>query len=323
MIPDEEKLISSINAKISETVKITLFKTEHEINSSFEKFCEKLSRLVPKIRVVKDDGDPQTGPAIGIGNGIRYQAIPTENELEPFLEALVYADDKAPAVSPSVKKQLADVQLPAIVKLYVAPQCKFCPGVVRQLLPLPGINSNIHLTIVDCTQFPDAMEANKIKSVPTLILDERFRWTGQIDLTEIISIMNNQDPGALSAASLEMMIADGNAGQLAGMMIEEGQIFQAFYEVLTHYSTFVRLGAMMAMEELIEESPELAVSAITPLWEKFGSVSGPVQGDILYVLGEMGHTDATGAVESVLAGDYSAEVKEAAEEALEKIKNHA
>ena len=58
-------------------------------------------------------------------------------------------------------------------------------------------------------------------------------------------------------------------------------------------------------------------------WEKFSAVSEPVQGDILYMLGEMGHPDARGAVESVLAGDYSADVKEAAEEALEKIKNHA
>jgi hypothetical protein len=323
MTPNEEKLISNLNEKISDTVKITLYETDHEINSAFKKFCEKLSQLVPGIKVAKDDGDPQTGPEIGIGNGIRYQAVPTDNELEPFLEALVFEDGQSFTVTQSVKNRLLDIKLPAIVKLYVAPQCKFCPGVVRQLLPLPGINANIHLTIVDCTQFPDAMEVNKIKSVPTVILDERFRWTGQVDLDEIISMMKDQDPGALSAASLEMMIADGNAGQLASMMIDEGQLFQAFYEVLTHYSTFVRLGAMMAMEELIEEKPELTVSAITPLCEKFNTVSESVQGDILYMLGEIGHPDATGAVESVLAGDYSAEVKEAADEALEKIKNHA
>lgn len=323
MTPNEEKLIGSINNKVSDAIKLTLFETDHEINRSFEKFCEKLSQLVPKIRIVKDDGDPKTGPAIEISSGIQYQAIPTENELEPFLEALVYAGGQPPVVSQAVKEQLKDIQLPAIVKLYVAPQCKFCPGVVRQLLPLPVINSNIRLTIVDCTQFPDAMEANKIKSVPTIILDDRFRWTGQIDLNEIISMMKDQDPGALSAASLEMMIADGNAGQLAGMMIDAGQLFPAFFEVLTHYSTFVRLGAMMAMEELIEEKPALAVGAITPLWERFSAASESVQGDILYILGEIGHPDARIAVDSVLGGDYSAEVKEAAEEALEKIKNHA
>ena len=323
MTPNEEKLIGNLNTKISDTVKIVLFKTEHEINGAFEKFCGKLSELVPKIKVVKDDGDPQTGPAIGIGDGIRYQAIPAENELEPFLEALVYADDQPPAVSQSLKEQLKDITLPAILKLYVAAQCKFCPQVVRQLLPLPGINRNIHLTIVDCTQFPAAMESNKIKSVPTVILDERFRWTGELDLDEIISMMKDQDPNALSAASMEMMIQDGNAGQLARMMMDEGKIFQAFYEVLTHFALSVRLGAMAAMEELIEEKPDLAALAITPLWERFGGVSETVQGDILYILGEVGHPDVSARLESVLKGEFSADVKEAADEALAKIKNHA
>ena len=323
MTPSEEKLICNLNGELSQTVTITLFQTEHEINKAFRKFCEKLSQLVPKIRVVKDDGDPQAGPEIGIGNGIRYQAVPTDNELEPFLEALRFEDGRSGTTPESLQTRLLDIQLPAILKVFVAPQCKFCPQVVRQLLPLPGINSNIHVTVVDCTQFPAAMQANKIKSVPTVIMDERFRWTGAIDLDEIVSMMKDQDPGALSAASLEMMIVDGNAGQLARMMIDEGKIFQAFYEVLTHYSLSVRLGAMVAMEELIDEKPELAGLAITPLWEKFSAVSESVQGDILYILGEVGQPDAKVALESVLNGDYSAEVKEAADEALAKIKNHA
>ena len=323
MTPTEKKQICKLNEDLTETVNITLFQTEHDLNKKFKEFCDKLNQLVPKIKVVKDDGDPQIGPEIGIGNGIRYQAIPTENELEPFLEALAFGDDRSATTAGSLKTRLNDIQLPAILKIYVAPQCKFCPQAVRQLLPLPGINSNIHVTVVDCTQFPDAMHANKIKSIPTVILDGRFRWTGDIDLDEIIDVMKDQDPGALSAASLEMMIVDGNAGQLARMMIDEGKIFQAFYEVLTHFSLSVRLGAMVAMEELIEEKPDAAALAIAPLWEKFANASETVQGDILYILGEVGHPDVGERLESVLKGNFSAEVKEAAHEALAKIKNHA
>jgi hypothetical protein len=323
MTPDEEKAISRLNRELSQATKITLFQTEHEINHAFNEFCEKLSRLVPKIKVAREEGDPQTGPEIGIGNGIRYQAVPADNELEPFLEALALEDGPSGTIPETLIDRLAAIQLPVILKIFVAPQCKFCPRVVRQLLPLPGLNSNIHVTVVDCTQFPTAMEANQIKSVPTVIMDGRFRWTGAIDLVEVIEIMKNQDPGALSAASLEMMIVDGNAGQLARMMIEEGKVFEAFYEVLTHYSLSVRLGAMVAMEQLIDERPELAVLAITPLWQKFGAVSETVQGDILYVLGEMGHPDVKDGLESVLNGDFCADVKEAADEALAKIKNHA
>ena len=323
MTPTEEKQICKLNEDLAETVKIILFQTEHDLNKEFKEFCEKLNQLVPKIKVTKDEGDPQTGPEIGIGNGIRYQAIPTDNELEPFLEALRFEDGRPGTVSETLQKRVLDIQLPVILKVYVAPQCKFCPQVVRQLLALPGINSNIHITVVDCTQFPAAMEAKKIQAVPTVILDERFRWTGAMDLDEIISMMKDQDPSALSAASLEMMIVDGNAGQLARMMMDEDKIFEAFYEVLTHFSLSVRLGAMVAMEELIEEKPDLAALAIAPLWERFEDVSETVRGDILYVLGELGHPDVKERLESVLKGDFSADVKEAAYEALAKIKNHA
>jgi alkyl hydroperoxide reductase subunit AhpF len=323
MTPNEEKLICKLNRELSETVQITLYETEHEINGAFKKFCEKLSQLVPKIKVVREDGDSQIGPQIGIGNCIRYQAVPTDNELEPFLEALKPEYDRSGTTPETWVTDLIDIQLPAILQVFVAPQCKYCPQVVRQLLQLTGINSNIHVTVVDCTQFPAAMQANNIQSVPTVIMDERFRWTGAIDLGEVINMMKGRDGSALSAASLEMMIANGNAGQLARMMIDEGKIFQAVYEVLTHYSLPVRLGAMVAMEELIGERPELAGLAISPLWEKFGAVSETVQGDILYLLGEVGHPDAKERLEAVLNGDFSAEVKEAADEALAKIKNHA
>ena len=120
-----------------------------------------------------------------------------------------------------------------------------------------------------------------------------------------------------------MILKDGNAAQLARMMMDAGKIFQAFYDVLTHHSWSVRLGAMVAVEELIDVQPELAAHMNTPLWERFSAVSEPVQGDILYILGEVGHPDVKGTLESVLNGDYSAEVKEAAEEALAKLKNHA
>jgi hypothetical protein len=80
---------------------------------------------------------------------------------------------------------------------------------------------------------------------------------------------------------------------------------------------------MVAMEELIDEKPDLAGLAFTPLWENFSTVSETVQGDILYILGEMRHPDVEAALAFVLNGDFSPEVKEAADESLAKIKNHA
>jgi glutaredoxin len=320
MTPNEEKLISKLNDKISHPIKLTLFETEHEKNTEFIFFCEKLSQLVPQIQFVKADGDPQSAPMIGIGFGIRYQAIPAGTELEPFLEALAFNDSSKKNIPELLQKSLCDIEIPAVLKIYVAPQCKFCPEMVRQLIPLPEINRNIKLMIIDCTQFPEFMQQYKIQSVPTLFLDDHFRWTGSVDLEELIGMMKDRDPSLLGAVSQETILKEGNAAQLAQMMLEENIIFPAFYDVLTNDKWSVRLGAMVVMEEIIDRQPELAAQAIKPLWERFFEVSDQVKGDILYVFGEIGKSQALSNLESVLSGEFGKEVKEAAEEALQKIK---
>jgi glutaredoxin len=320
MTPSEEKRIRKLNDKISHPIKLTLFETEHKKNTEFIFFCEKLSQLVPQIQFVKAEGDPQSAPIIGIGNGIRYQAIPTGTELEPFLEALAFNDSSAINIPELLQKSLYDIEIPAVLKIYVAPQCKFCPEMVRQLIPLPEVNRNIKLMIIDCTQFPELMQQYKIQSVPTLFLDDHFRWTGSVNLEEIIGMMKDRHPSLLGAASQEMILKEGNAAQLAQMMLDENIIFPAFYDVLTHDKWSVRLGAMVVMEEIIGRQPELAAQAIKPLWERFFEVSDQVKGDILYVFGEIKKSQALSKLESVLSGEFGKEVKEAAEEALQKIK---
>jgi glutaredoxin len=320
MTPSEEKRIRKLNDKISHPIKLTLFETEHKKNTEFIFFCEKLSQLVPQIQFVKAEGDPHSAPIIGIGNGIRYQAIPTGTELEPFLEALAFNDSSAINIPELLQKSLYDIEIPAVLKIYVAPQCKFCPEMVRQLIPLPEVNRNIKLMIIDCTQFPELMQQYKIQSVPTLFLDDHFRWTGSVNLEEIIGMMKDRHPSLLGAASQEMILKEGNAAQLAQMMLDENIIFPAFYDVLTHDKWSVRLGAMVVMEEIIGRQPELAAQAIKPLWERFFEVSDQVKGDILYVFGEIKKSQALSKLESVLSGEFGKEVKEAAEEALQKIK---
>jgi hypothetical protein len=323
MTPNEENQIRVLNQKLSQNVKITLFKTDHDLTAEMQSFCETLSQLVPKIQVKKDNGEPEGAPMIGIGDRIRFQGIPSGNELDPFLEALSDWETESARTPESSKQRLKGIALPAVLTLFVAPQCKYCPQVMRQLLPLPEISSIIKLIIIDGTQFPTLMQKHKIQSVPTLFLDDEFRWTGSVDLDEIIDLMIDRNPSLLGASSLEMMLKDGNANQLTRMMVEEGKVFPAYYDVLTHHLWSTRLGAMVVMEELIEESPALAEQVIKPLSDRFTEISEQAIGDVLYIFGEIGSPAAVPALENVIAGKYSADVKEAAEEALAKIKNHA
>jgi hypothetical protein len=244
--------------------------------------------------------------------------VPAGHELQPFLEALIAFGSDSMNSAESAQTLLKKEILPATLTLFIAPQCTFCPAVVRQLSPLPLLDDKIRLTIIDGTLFPEIAEPHKIQAVPTLLLDEQFRWTGSVPLEEIINTINSRDPASLGAESLENIIKDGQASHLAAMMMDGKKIFPAFYDLLIHPKWPVRLGAMVVMEEIADQNPALASEVIDFLWDRFHQLPDQIKGDILYMFGEIKDRRAVSWLEEVLGGEYDEEVKEAAKEALEK-----
>jgi hypothetical protein len=227
-------------------------------------------------------------------------------------------------MSPSlpIQPRLNDLAMPAELKLYVAEQCPFCPGTVESLLPLALSSVWVRLTVIDAGLFLEEARSEHIQSVPTLVLDSQFRWTGTIKIQEVVEAMIHRDPSRLEADTLMNMIADGNAGLLANMMLEKDMVFPALVELLVHPKWPVRLGAMVAMETVAAEKPALAQKMVAPLWDRFDAADEKVKGDILYLVGEVDTGDSLKRIQDILnrKANYEPEIIEAAEEALEKQK---
>jgi len=192
---------------------------------------------------------------------------------------------------------------------------------VKELLYLAGICESIKLTVIDGALFPEIAASEKIRSAPTVVLDDQFYWTGSIQMEEIVDMILNRDPSRLSASSLRAMFEDGNAVQVARMMLESGKIFSAFTELLVHKKWPVRLAAMVAFEAIVEENNLIVRPAIPYLWNCFLTTEDTIKGDILYLLGQSGDKGIIPKLETVLKDPYGVEVKEAAQEALDTLKS--
>ena len=319
--PLEKKQIKQLNHQLSHDMTIGLVESEHASNKLFDEFCDNLTRLVPKIKISKVEAEPQDPPQILIGSRVRYQAVPAGYELQPFLEMLVAHESDSMKIAEPIKILLKKNKLPASLTVFVTPHCTFCPQIVRQLAVLPMADKNLELTIVDGTLFPEMIQTQQIRAVPTILLDNQFRWTGSVPLEELIDTISTRDPVSLSPASLENIIKEGGADRLADMMLGAEKLFPAFYDLLTHDKWPIRLGAMVVVEVIIEANPKLAAEGLVPLWNRFHQLSAQIQGDILHVFGEIADPRSVSWLKSVLSGDFDREVKEAAEEALEKISN--
>ncbi len=315
----EKKQLAKLNRTLSREIKIGLAASEHPQAAGFREFCDNLVQLVPKIKIAAEEATPRQIPQIVIGDGIRYQAVPGGLELPPFVEAMAALDAKSQPLAEPFKAQLEQIDLPATLIAFIAPQCTFCPQVISQLIPLAMANVGIQLIVRDGTLFPESARHHRIRSVPTILLDEQFRWTGSVPMDELVDAIRTRDPAMLGATSLESILKDGQASHLAALMQDAREIFPAFYDLLSHEKWPVRLGAMVVMEEIAQNAPELAAKAATPLWKRFGGAADQIKGDILYLFGEIKDPRVTPWLEEVIKGEYDNEVKEAAAEALDKI----
>jgi hypothetical protein len=319
MTPRDEKQIIAFSRTFPDSVRIELIPGKEGRKEPFEAFCDKLSQLAPNVRVDRKNDEEGMGPAIDVGTQIRYCAIPEDKELDPFL-ALLPAINGAPVnLTESIRAEIAAIPYPAELKIYIAPQCPFCPVAVKDMTPVAMAGKKIRLTIIDSVMFPETAQVDDIRSVPTVMLENRFRWSGKIDLHEILRMAVNRDPLDLSGASLKNMLENGDADGVAQIMLKGGQINPAFFDLLTDEKWPVRLGAMVAMETISEQNSLLASRVIEPLWQRFDGLPDAVKGDVLLVFSETGHENAIEKLSAVIAGNYAGDIKAAASESLETI----
>lgn len=317
MTPNDESIIIEWYRKIESEIRIGIIQTEDHRSKQIQAFCEDFSRLAPSVRIEKEDNDGEQAPGISIGENISYQAVPQGRELIPFLDAL--SGRLARKLPSQVRDSLNQLKVPAMLKVYIAPQCPFCPQVVSLLLTLAASESLIYITVIDGSLFSERAENDHVRSAPTVILDDQFRWTGAIQPEELVHMMLTRDPSQFGTDSLRKIIEQGDAAGLARMMMESGKIYPAFLDLLTHAKWQIRLGAMVTFEFFAEERKEMASQVIAPLWDRFFQVDDGVKGDILYILGESKDPSVIPKLKSVLNGHYSGEIREAAAEALEKL----
>jgi hypothetical protein len=298
-------------------VRLELLFTEDHRSEKLAAFCDKLVAIAPRVSVRRKKSDTEGPPAIGILPNLRYHGVPEANELSPFLEAVSQAAENG---EPG-RAERAQIELPAGLALYVAPGCTYCPAMVRSLTPLAVGSDNVRLSIIDAALFQETAEAQNIRSVPTLILDETFRFNGVVPVSEVMQMLVSRDPADLSPSVLLGLIEEGNAGHVAELILAHRIVFPALIDLLVDEKWPRRLGAMVALESAAAENPALAAEAVPALLDRFPSLSGAVKGDVVYTLGEIGGAELAPMLEKLAGETASAELAETAQEALEKVRS--
>ncbi len=324
---DEKESVKTWDKNQKEKILIKFVKTASDKDEIIEEFLFTLSELTSNLIIQNEQKTGHRLPEIIVTDNIKYSAVPLSHELPLFLKALsfntsAFTNAKKPfEFSQSTNKILEKITTPVKLTLYAAPGCPNCPKVVEDMLGFAFFCKNIDLTIIDPMIFSNQAEENSISSVPCLVLDDDFRWTGSVSQEEVADVLANRDLSTLKASSLRRILEDGKASLIAGQMIEKDMIFPEFIKLILHEIWSVRLGAMVVVEELSYNNIELAHKICPFLWENFSTAPLDVQGDILYAIGEAGSIKDIKLIEKECGVIDNADLKEAARDAIEDIKS--
>ncbi len=313
-----QKIISEWDNKLHKPIDLTLIINNNKKSDVFKSFCDDFSKVASNINItIRKDGNA-TEPYIQINNNLIFKAIPEDKLLKCFLDILTFDKD---SVSQKIIERVDSFDVPVTLNVYISAFCPFCPKVVSDVSQLAFTEKNIKIVIIDSSFFSNLAEKDKIVSAPTVVFNENFRWTGAVKPEDIAEVIGNTKPEDLSLSALKTIIEIGKASTLANLMLSAGLIFPAFYDLVTDLKWPIRLGAMVAMEEIAEKDPKLADSAIVKLWENLNSYDDSVKGDIIYMTGEAGNSDYIDKIKGIISGNYSDELKDAAVEAIESIQS--
>ncbi|MBT8340514.1 MAG: hypothetical protein HKP58_00875 [Desulfatitalea sp.] len=318
MTNQDERTIQQWAAAHPAPVTIRYLKGTGDADASLARFCDQLGRCAPGVTIKTDSDAADRAPALvlGVHQNITYQAVPQGKELPPFFNALNRGASDASQLAADLVANARRIEMPADLTLFITMQCPHCPLTVDGLLALADIAPDLQVTVIDGMRFTETAEKEGVRAVPTLVLDGHLRWTGHIDLAEVIDQCRQRDPSQLTARCLRQIIEAGEAPRLSTMMIEQAMIFPSFLDLLVHPRWSVRLGAMVTVEYLVDEAPGLAARLVQPLWSRFGQLDASAQGDVVQVMAQTGTGQARQLLSSIAEGAFDPSVKTAAVEEL-------
>jgi len=261
-----------------------------------------------KLRLVLDPDDSPY-PTLKLKN-IQYLAVPVDQELEPFLDLLLYLSNGVDLVPPEVG--------PARLELMVAPTCPNCPAVVRACGQLAACMPQVEMVVVDVQYFTQL--AGSCRSVPTVIIDGTHTVVGPVGPTELLDLLRQRDaPDNLVRALTSMIEARRLPEMIPLLASDEG--YSALATIMKDGTMQQKMGLLLAVEELLEEGdPHRLDGAVPHLLPLLESEVATLRGDAADLLGRIGAPGAKDALTHLL-DDENPDVQEVAQEALSMLRD--
>ena len=247
-------------------------------------------------------------PSLRVQN-VEYFAVPLDRELEPFLDLLGFlagGSGLEPLAGP-----------PARVEVLIAPTCPNCPAVVRACAQVAAAWPALTMVVIDVQYFTAL--AGSCRSVPTVVIDGAYTIVGPVSSRDLIELLQQRGEPGFLARALGSMVEAGRLAEVAPLLTS-GEGFAAMAALMRDGTMQQKMGLMLAVEQILEGSAHAIDGAVPHLLPLLESEVATLRGDVADLLGQIGAPGAREAL-SLLLEDENADVREVAEEAIQRLRD--
>ena len=240
------------------SVSLVLLKDgDEKLENGMKEFARTLSKLSDRIKL-KFEKSPAQTPALAIESigrkAVIYRTLPAGRRLKPFLETLKAAAKKE---LPEVGLKLSNPGREVELLIFTTSVCPHCGKVVKQCNLLALSKNWIKSVVMDVLAEEKLREEYAVAATPTLVVDRKLKLEGETSLDEIVDAIEAVLDRRRRREVVRHMLTKGLAEKAGEWAVREEGIAEVLVDLIADQNMRVKIGAMLALEELFKASPEM------------------------------------------------------------------
>ena len=126
---------------------------------------------IPAMAITKGGDEPQD-------YGIRLYGIPSGYEFSTLIEDIVMVSSGESGLGQATKDELAALDTPLHLQVFVTPTCPYCPPAVRLAHKMAFENRLVTGDMVEAIEFPHVSNKYQVMGVPRTVINENVFLEG-------------------------------------------------------------------------------------------------------------------------------------------------
>lgn len=164
-------------------------------------YCKETRELVQEVAALNDrlsvevydfEKDKALADSLGIDKvpavaiigakdyGIRMFGIPSGYEFGSLIEAIRLVSAGDSGLSPATRQQIARLQKPIKIQVFITPTCPYCPRAVMLAYQMAIESDLIQSHMVEVIEFPHLGNKYQVMGVPRTVIDETIHIEGAV-----------------------------------------------------------------------------------------------------------------------------------------------